>query len=83
MSFLLDTNICSAHLKLPGAVAHRMLQHSGRIFISSIVLGGLLTWAYRRSDPAPLVRQIKQELLIPGAIHPVDGLGNVVFSNFA
>jgi tRNA(fMet)-specific endonuclease VapC len=63
MSFLLDTNICSAHLKFPGAVAHRMLQHSGRIFVSSIVLGELLTWAYRRSDPAPLLRQIKQELL--------------------
>ncbi|MGV2333804.1 MAG UNVERIFIED_CONTAM: type II toxin-antitoxin system VapC family toxin [Planctomycetaceae bacterium] len=63
MSFLVDTNICSAQLKFPGAVAHRMLQYSGRIFVSSIVLGELLTWAYRRSDPAPLLRQIKQELL--------------------
>ncbi|MGI6416460.1 MAG: hypothetical protein ACOX1P_12390 [Thermoguttaceae bacterium] len=30
MSFLLDTNICSAHLKRPGGLAHRMMQHTGK-----------------------------------------------------
>lgn len=63
MSFLLDTNICSAHLKNPGAVAHRMLQYSGRLFISTIVLGELLAWAYRRTHPAGLLHQIQVELL--------------------
>ena len=30
MSYLLDTNICSAHLKRPGGLAHRMLQYLSR-----------------------------------------------------
>ncbi|MFO0976497.1 MAG: type II toxin-antitoxin system VapC family toxin [Planctomycetaceae bacterium] len=63
MSFLLDTNICSAHLKHPGAVAHRMLQYSGRLHTSTIVLGELLAWAYRRPNPEVLLDKIQLELL--------------------
>ncbi len=63
MSFLLDTNICSAHLKRPGGLAHRMIQHSGRLFVPTIVLGELHAWAYRRDNPAELLKQIDDELL--------------------
>ena len=38
MSFLLDTNICSAHMKRPGGLAHRLIQHSGRLWMPNIVL---------------------------------------------
>lgn len=56
MSYLLDTNICSAHLKRPGGLTHRMIQHSGRLYTSTVVLGELLAWAYRRNNPAPLLQ---------------------------
>ena len=45
MSFLLDTDTCSAHLKRPAGLIHRFVQHSGRLYISTIVLGELYTWA--------------------------------------
>jgi predicted nucleic acid-binding protein len=44
MSFLLDTNICAAHLKRPSGLIHRFVQHGGGLFISTIVLGELYTW---------------------------------------
>ncbi len=51
MSFLLDTNILSAHLRRPSGLAHRFFQHSGRLSTASVVLGELFVWAYNRSDP--------------------------------
>lgn len=63
MSYLLDTDLCSAHLKRPSGLIHRFIQHSGRLFISSIVLGELYAWAFRRSSPQTLVDRIEAELL--------------------
>ncbi len=63
MSFLLDTNICSAHLKRPSGLIHRFVQHGGGLFISTVVLGELYTWAYRRNDPQKLLSVIEQDLL--------------------
>ena len=62
MSFLLDTNICSVHLRRPSGLVHRFIQHSGRLSISSIVLAELYAWAYWRDDPAPFVRKIDEFL---------------------
>ncbi len=50
MSFLLDTDTCSAHLK-SGALTHRLMQHSGRLHMSAITLGELYTWALRAKSP--------------------------------
>lgn len=44
MSFLLDTNIVSFHLRRPSQLVHRLVQHSGRLNISAISLGELLAW---------------------------------------
>ena len=63
MSFLLDTDICSAHLKRPSGLMHRFVQHSGRLFIPTIVLAELYTWAYRRAQPDPLLLRIENDLL--------------------
>lgn len=63
MSFLLDTNICSAHLRRPSGLAHRFLQHLGRLNVPSIVMGELYAWAFRRPDPAPLLRSVEDDLL--------------------
>ena len=63
MSFLLDTNICSAHLKRPGGLTHRLIQHMGRLYLPTVVLGELYAWAYRRGDFSKLLQQIENELL--------------------
>lgn len=51
MSFLLDTDICSAHLKRPAGLTSRFVQYSGRIAVSVLTVGELLTWARRRGAP--------------------------------
>src|SRR5882672_5718614 len=55
MSFLLDTDIWSAHLK-SGALIHRLVQHAGRLHISVITLAELYTWALRTTAPAHRLR---------------------------
>jgi tRNA(fMet)-specific endonuclease VapC len=62
MSFLLDTNILSAHLRRPSALAHRFFQYSGRLFTASVVLGELFVWAYNRSDPTKVLNAIDELL---------------------
>ncbi|MBL8793523.1 MAG: type II toxin-antitoxin system VapC family toxin [Planctomycetia bacterium] len=47
MSFLLDTDVCSAYLKGEPKVQARFLQYLGRLHISTITLGELFTWAKR------------------------------------
>lgn len=63
MSFLLDTNICSAHLRRTAGLTHRFIQHSGRLHLPTIVLGELYTWAYRRPDPRRLIQLMEHQLL--------------------
>jgi tRNA(fMet)-specific endonuclease VapC len=48
MSFLLDTNICSAHMKGNRLVWQKMMQHGGGLHISTITLGELFTWVSRK-----------------------------------
>jgi len=63
LSFLLDTDTGSIHIKRPSGLTHRFVQHSGRLFIPTIVLGELYTWAYRRPDSALMVERIEKNLL--------------------
>jgi predicted nucleic acid-binding protein len=63
MSFLLDTDICSTHLKRPAGLMHRFVQYSGRLHLSTIALGELYVWAFHRPDPAPIIRRIEHDLL--------------------
>jgi len=60
MSFLLDTNICSEHLRKAAGLSHRFIQHSGRLSIPTVVLGELLAWAYRRPNPDALLLLIEE-----------------------
>src|SRR5690242_5830347 len=52
MSFLIDTDTCSAYVKGVGPVMNRFAQYGGRLYISAITLGELLTWALRAQAPA-------------------------------
>jgi tRNA(fMet)-specific endonuclease VapC len=49
--FLIDTDICSAHLRNVATVTRRFQQHSGELHISVVTLGELLSWTLRSKSP--------------------------------
>jgi tRNA(fMet)-specific endonuclease VapC len=52
VSFLIDSDICSMHLKnSSGKVSNRFLQHLGRLYVSTVTVGELYTWALRAAAP--------------------------------
>jgi tRNA(fMet)-specific endonuclease VapC len=51
LSFLLDTDICSAWMKGHPAVSNRFIQYGGRLHISTVTLGELWAWVKRASAP--------------------------------
>lgn len=62
MSFLLDTDICSAYVKGNATVFQRFVQYGGRLYASTITLGELLAWALR-AQARPRRLQEVQDLL--------------------
>jgi len=62
MSFLLDSDICSAYLRRPGALFHRFMQHAGRLWISTITQADLYTWAYKQDDPSVILDKVQDFL---------------------
>lgn len=50
MSILLDTDICSAHIKQRGGLTHRFVQYSGRLQVSVIAVGAKVRLTFI-SDP--------------------------------
>ena len=62
MSFLLDTDICSAYLKNDTVVVRRVMLHYGGLNVSVITIGELLTWALRTNAPPARLKSV-QDLL--------------------
>jgi tRNA(fMet)-specific endonuclease VapC len=58
MTHLLDTDICSAHMRRPAGLAHRFFQYAGGLAISTVSLAELYAGAYRRPQPARLLALI-------------------------
>jgi tRNA(fMet)-specific endonuclease VapC len=58
MSFLLDTNICSAHISRPAGLMHRFQQHGGQLYVPTIVFAELYVGACRLANPARLLTAI-------------------------
>ena len=58
MSYLLDSDICSAYMRRPGPLFHRFMQHTGRLWISTITVSDLYTWAYKQDDPTPILDKV-------------------------
>lgn len=55
MSFLIDTDICSAYLKGDRRVWGRFIQYSGGLHVSTVTIGELFTWALRtKASPTRL-----------------------------
>jgi tRNA(fMet)-specific endonuclease VapC len=72
VSFLLDTNILSEHLRRPRGLVHRFVQHSGRLYTSSVSLGESYDWAFHRPDPAPTLAAVEKLLYLEVALIPFD-----------
>ena len=51
MSFVIDTDVCSAYRRGNGRVFNRFVQHSGGLHISAVSLAELYSWVYRASTP--------------------------------
>jgi tRNA(fMet)-specific endonuclease VapC len=58
VTHLLDTNICSAHMRRPGGLAHRFFQYAGGIATSTVVLAELYSGAYKHPSPSRLLALI-------------------------
>ncbi len=71
MSFLLDTDTCSAHLKGERLVFSKFVQHSGRLHVSAITAGELYSWVLRAKAP-PDRLQLVQRFLMGVTLLPVD-----------
>jgi tRNA(fMet)-specific endonuclease VapC len=55
MNFLLDTDTCSAHMRRPAKLAHRFIQYTGQLGISSVTLAELYAGAYKHSQTSRLL----------------------------
>jgi tRNA(fMet)-specific endonuclease VapC len=67
MTFLLDTDICSAHMRRPSRLAHRFMQHCGGLAMPTIVLAELYAGAHKHPNPAKLlalIADLRQEVAI-------------------
>jgi predicted nucleic acid-binding protein len=72
VSFLLDTNILSAHLRRPSGLAHRFVQHSGRLYTSTVSLSELYVWVFARPDSAPARTAVEAMLAYEVNVIPFD-----------
>jgi tRNA(fMet)-specific endonuclease VapC len=70
MSFLVDTDVCSAYLKGNQVAWARFMQFGG-IHLSTITVGELFTWAMRAKAP-PQRRTELQALLSGVSVVPID-----------
>lgn len=62
MSFVIDTDTCSAHIKGHPLVHKRFLQYGGRLYISVVTLAELTIWARRAKAPAKRAKQVNHLL---------------------
>ncbi len=63
MTHLLDTNICSAHMRRPALLAHRFFQYTGRLALPTIVLAELYAGAFKHPSSGRLLALIGDLLL--------------------
>jgi tRNA(fMet)-specific endonuclease VapC len=60
--FLLDTDVCSAHLKQKGSVGNRFLQYTGGLHVSDITVAELYAWALRSAAPPKRAEGLREML---------------------
>ncbi|HEY2882242.1 MAG TPA: type II toxin-antitoxin system VapC family toxin [Pirellulales bacterium] len=60
MSYLLDTDTCSFHLRNQDRLTTRFVQYSGRISLPTIVVGELYAWAYCAPNSVKLLSMVER-----------------------
>jgi tRNA(fMet)-specific endonuclease VapC len=73
LSFLLDTDICSAWMKGHQTVTNRFIQYGGGLHISTVTLGELWAWVGRAKAPPRRIQRLL-DLLKEVQVLPVDEL---------
>jgi tRNA(fMet)-specific endonuclease VapC len=71
VSFVLDTDICSAYLRGNRVVFSRFQQYWGGLHVSAITVAELSVWAYRRATDARVLVSLTK-FLDDVSIIPVD-----------
>ena len=71
MTYLVDSDTCSAHLKNDHRAVGKFMQYFGRITVSAVTAGELFAWT-RRSGASPQRRASVEKLLANLPILPVD-----------
>lgn len=71
MSFLLDTDTCSAYLKSHRQAQSRFMQYAGGLHVSTVTVAELRTWSNRAHISKRLDGSIDDMLAVVGTI-PVD-----------
>lgn len=62
MGFLIDTDVCSAHLRKTPQVSSRLIANLGQLHLSVLTLGELLSWTMRDNSPPKYHRALSQFL---------------------
>ena len=57
MSFILDTDTCSAHMRRRPDLTSRFIQY-GQLSTTTVNAGELFAWAYKQHDPRRMLHQI-------------------------
>jgi len=71
VSFLLDTDVCSAQMRADARVYGRFIQYGGRLHVSAVTLGELFAWA-GRAKASPRRLQTLLDLLKEVVVLPFD-----------
>jgi tRNA(fMet)-specific endonuclease VapC len=58
MSFVVDTDTCSAYLKGNRPVNNRFFQSTGGLYISTVTLAELYAWTFRAASPPQRSRSL-------------------------
>jgi tRNA(fMet)-specific endonuclease VapC len=64
VSFLLDTDTCSAYLKGNRLLFNRFIQYGGGLLVSVVTAGELLTWALRAKAPPQRLPDVQALLAV-------------------
>ncbi len=67
MKFLLDTDICSAHMRRPASLAHRFIQFVGQLAVPTVCFAELFSGAYKHSHAnrlLGLISELRQEIIV-------------------
>jgi tRNA(fMet)-specific endonuclease VapC len=67
VSFLVDTDICSAYMKGDHHVWQRLMQYRGQLHVSAVTVGELCTWALRaKASPKrlPTLLDLLNDLIV-------------------